>query len=298
MLPTERLKGIDAFVASADAGSFTAAAERLHLTNSAVGKQIARLEARLGNRLFERTTRSLTLTDAGAAFYETCVRVLADLDEAEASLNAQQRAPHGQIRLNLPARFGHQMVLPLLLPYFTQHPRLRPHISFTDRFIDVMEEGIDIAIRLGMPPSPASERLGQRCLGTEQLIFCASPSYLAQAGTPTDQPSLLSHRAILYGKADGSTKAWTIQGQAHQPSNALIIGSGEGMVQAALAGAGVAQLATWLIQAELAQGRLTPILPQWQSTGLPLYVLWPRKRQLLPKVAAILAVLTEGLSLD
>ncbi|MBP6116620.1 MAG: LysR family transcriptional regulator [Neisseriaceae bacterium] len=295
MPSTERLKGISAFVTSADAGSFTAAAEQLHLTNSAVSKQVARLEARLGTRLFERTTRSLSLTDAGAAFYATCVQVLADLDEAEASLHAQTRVPVGKLHLNLPASFGHRKVLPMLLPYFAEQPRLQPQISFTDRFVDLIEEGIDIAVRLGTPSTESSERLGQCLLGSEALIFCAAPAYLAKHGTPNTQADLSHHRAIRYGKADGSTQPWTLPKPAPKMTHTLIIGSGDGLVQAAVAGAGVAQLASWLIEAELTEGRLVPILPHLNTAGLPLHLLWPRKRQLLPKVAAVLALLTAAL---
>lgn len=295
MPSTERLKGISAFVTSADSGSFTAAAERLHLTNSAVSKQVARLEARLDTRLFERTTRSLSLTDAGAAFYATCIQVLADLDEAEATLQAQQRAPIGKLHLNLPASFGHRKVLPVLLPYLADHPRLQPHISFTDRFIDLIEEGIDIAIRLGLPNAEPSERLGQRYLGTEELIFCAAPTYLAQYGVPLCPADLSQHRALLYGKADGSTQAWRLPQPTPKMTHTLIIGSGDGLVQATVAGMGIAQLASWLIEDELASGSLVPLLPQLNTPGLPIHLLWPRKRQLLPKVTAVLDLLTTAL---
>ncbi|MFN1165629.1 LysR family transcriptional regulator [Pseudomonas aeruginosa] len=302
MIPSERLKGIEAFVATADAGSFTAAAERLNLTNSAVSKSVARLEDRLSTRLFERTTRRLALTDAGTAFYRTCVRVLADLEEAEAVLAAQRHEPVGRLRLDAPAAFGRLKVWPLLLQFAQQHPHLRPHVSLTDRFVDLLDEGIDVAVRIGGPDHwPAS--LGHRYLGSERLIFCASPAYLARSGTPSSPAELSRHDAVLYGKADGSTSPWLIAHDAgaverRTMEGRIIVGSGEAQVVAVKAGCGIAQLATWLVCDDLASGGLVPILPELTTDGLPLNLVWPVGRQLLPKVDAILELLAAGLRID
>ncbi|MDF3838700.1 LysR family transcriptional regulator [Cupriavidus basilensis] len=298
MTPSERLKGIDTFVYTADAGSFTVAAERLNLTVSAISKSVARLEARLGSRLFERTTRSVVLTEAGAAFYRTCIRVLADLEEAETVLAAQNAEPAGRLRVDLPASFGRLQVLPLLLRFAEQHPGLRPHISFTDRFVDLVDEGIDVAVRIGGPDAwPAA--LGHRHLGTERLIFCASPAYLERAGMP-QSGDFTQHACVVYGKADGSTAPWLFADEAGQPERRtvqgrLVVGSGEAQVSAVAAGWGIAQLATWLVQDELRSGALVEVLPHLATDGLPLHLVWPRSRQLLPKVHAVLEML--GVSL-
>ena len=130
MFSSERLKGIDVFVIVADLGSFTAAAGRLNLTNSAVSKSIARLEGRLGTRLFQRTTRRLSLTDAGETFYRTCTAVLSDLEEVEIALTSTQTEPQGKVRIDLPASYGRLHVLPLILDFMKLHPRLSPHVSF------------------------------------------------------------------------------------------------------------------------------------------------------------------------
>lgn len=302
MIPSERLKGIEAFVTTADAGSFTAAAERMNLSNSAVSKSVARLEARLGARLFTRTTRSLALTDAGAAFYRTCVQVLANLEEAEATLAAQRIEPMGRLRLDLPAAFGRMKVLPLLLQFVEQHPALRPHVSFSDRFVDVIEEGIDVAVRIGGPDHwPAA--LGHRYLGTERTAFCAAPAYLSKRGTPTSEADLAQHDAIVYGKADGSTSPWLIAQSAGPAERRtmearIIVGSGEAQVSAVLAGCGIAPLATWLVKEELQTGRLVEILPHLRTDGLPLNLVWPRSRQLLPKVDAFVEFLAGTLRID
>ena len=166
MFSSERLKGIDVFVCVSDSGSFKAAAERMNLTASAVSKGIARLESRLQVRLFNRTTRRLSLTDAGAAFYQTCTGVLAELEEAELSLQAENTEPRGRIRIDLPAAFGRLQALPVVLTFVQQHPQLQPHISFSDRFIDPVEEGVDIVVRVGGPDVwPAA--WGHRYLGSE-----------------------------------------------------------------------------------------------------------------------------------
>lgn len=299
MLPAERLKGIEAFVASVDAGSFTAAAQRLSLTNSAVSKSVARLEDRLAVRLFDRTTRKLALTDAGAAFYQTCVRVLADLAEAESVLAVGRAEPVGRLRLDAPAAFGRMKVWPLLLQFAESHPHLHPHVSFTDRFVDLIEEGIDLAVRIGGPEHwPAT--LGHRYLGRERLIFCAGPSYLARHGVPASMDELVAHAAVLYGRADGSTSPWRI---AHPDGTVerrtmqgrIVVGSGEAQVAAVQAGCGIAQLATWLVEDKLASGELTAILPELTTDGLPLNLVWPVGRQLQPKVAAVVTWLADGL---
>lgn len=301
MIPSERLKGIEAFVATTDAGSFTAAAEQLHLTGSAVSKSVARLEDRLGTRLFERTTRRLALTDAGAAFYRTCVRVLADLEEAEAVLAAQRSEPVGRLRLDVPATFGRLRVWPLLLRLMQQHPHLRPHVSFTDRFVDLLDEGIDLAVRIGGPDHwPVA--IGHRYLGSERLIFCASPDYLARRGTPASPEDLSRHDAVLYGKADGSTSPWLIAHDAgtverRTMEGRVIVGNAEAQVAAVKAGCGVAQLATWLVREEIAQGELVQVLPALATGGLPLNLAWPVGRQLLPKVDAVLELLASDLQI-
>lgn len=302
MLPTERLKGIEAFVCTADAGSFTAAAERLSLSNSAVGKAVARLETRLGIRLFERTTRRLALTDAGAAFYRTCVRVLAELHTAEQVLAADRLEPSGRLRVDVPATFGRMRVMPLLLAFMDRHPAVRPHISFTDRFVDLVDEGIDVGVRIGGPDHWPSS-LGHRYLGTERLIFCASPGYLARRGTPQSIAELWSHDAVTYGRADGSANPWRIAHGAgpverRDVEGRITVGHGDAQTEAVLAGGGVAQLATWLVDAHLASGQLVQLLPHAATEGLPLHLVWPRSRQLLPKVDGLLTYLGERLGIQ
>lgn len=297
MYSSERLKGIDVFVTAVDAGSFTAAAERLSLTNSAVGKSIARLEARLGVRLFDRTTRRMRLTDAGQAFYRTCQSVLGELEEAEHVLKADRSVPVGKLRIDLPATYGRLHVMPALLDFVKAFPGVQPQVSFTDRFIDLVEDGIDVAVRLGGAdawPAP----IGARFLGRERRIFCCAPSYLDRVGPLADDLDALARvEAVLYRRPNGTPSPWLIQRGAapvehlHPPAR-MEIGSAESWVQALCEGFGVGQVATWLVQKHLDAGELVELLPSFRVDGVPLYLLWQRSRQLLPKVDALLTHLS------
>ncbi|MCU5775534.1 LysR family transcriptional regulator [Erwiniaceae bacterium BAC15a-03b] len=297
MISSDRLKGITPFVISVETGSFTAAAEKLHLSNSAVSKSIARLEERLGSRLFDRTTRSLMLTDAGQAFYQTCSRVLDELAEAESVLAAQRNRPAGRLRIALPHSFGRLQVLPLLNRFCREYPDVQLNITFTDRFIDLIEDGIDIAVRIGGPADyPAS--LGYHYLGSEQLIFCAAPDYLHQHGAPLSADQLSAHRCVAYARHDGSTTPWTFtaadgRSMTREISHAMALGDGEALLTAVVDGMGVAQIASWLAREPLARGELTPLLEPLVVEGLPLYLLWPQKKQLTPKVDALLQALKQ-----
>jgi DNA-binding transcriptional LysR family regulator len=300
MQSTERLKGVEVFVAVAKAGSFIRAAERLHLTSSAVGKAIARLEARLQVRLFERTTRSLALTEAGTRFYAACTRVLSELEEAEHALGSEGEVLAGRLRIDLPVTFGRLVVLPVLTPLFQRYPRVQPVLSFTDRFVDMVDEGIDLAVRVGSPEAwPPS--LGQRYLGQEQKLFCAAPGYLAAHGVPRAIGDLAGHAAIMYRKADGTTSPWLIRhGQARIEKTALdariVAGNAEAQLELTLAGLGIAQLPTWLIDPCLRDGSLVPVLTEHATPGLPIHVVWPAAKTELPRVTQVVAALCEALA--
>ncbi|MCD5996644.1 LysR family transcriptional regulator [Pseudomonas sp. CDFA 602] len=302
MLSTDRLKGIETFVAVANSGGFTAAAERLNLTNSAVSKSVARLEARLGMRLFERTTRSLALTEEGAAYHAVCTRMLAELEDAETALAAQRSEPAGQLRIDLPATFGRLHVLPLILSFSEAHPKLRPHVTFTDRFVDLLEEGIDLAVRISGPQVwPAG--LAHQRLGTERVVFCAAPAYLQRYGTPQTFEDLADHACILFGRGDGSVSPWLFVDAQGQPESRavnarLVVGNGEAQVTAVTGACGIAQLATWLIKDQLARGELVEILPQLATEGLGLHLAWPRSRESLPKVHALVELLSGALRME
>jgi DNA-binding transcriptional LysR family regulator len=305
MSATERLKGLETFVAVADAGSFTAAAERLNLTNSAVGKAIARLEERLHKQLFERSTRGLELTDAGAAFYKVCVRMLDELEVAERAMSAEGAVPSGRLRIDLPATFGRLKALAPLLEFAARYPQVTPHVSYTDRFVDVVEDGMDVVVRIGGDDAwPAA--VGYRHLGNEELIFCASPGFIATYGAPQSSADLARFDAILYGRADGSTQPWRILDSQSQPARQhingrmvrMVFGQAESQVAAVEAGLGLAQFPTWLVDQKIREGKLINLLPQLATEGLPLHLLWQRNREHAPKVQALLAHFTATLCIN
>lgn len=303
MYSSERLKGLDVFVTVADMGSFASAAERLNLTASAVSKSVARLELRLGVRLFQRTTRRLSLSDAGLTFYRTCTAVLSDLEEAELSLATEHSEPQGKIRIDLPASFGRLHALPLILDFVRAHPQLLPHISFSDHFVDPVQQGIDIVVRIGGPDSwPAA--LGHHFLGAQRLIMCAAPAYLSEHGVPMSEQDLEHHHCIAYAHTDGLVAPWYFKGR--QPGEMerrtlqprIAVGDGEGEVIATLAGHGIAQLPTWLVQRHLEEGRLLEVLPALATDGLPMNIVWLKNREGLAKVSALLAHLKQHLAPD
>lgn len=289
------------FVAVVDAGSFTAAADRLNLTNSAVGKAIARLESRLGIRLFERTTRKFSLTDAGRAFHRTCQRVLGDLEEIEHVLKVEGSSPAGKLRIDLPVTYGTLKAMPLLFEFLEKYPAVQPQISFTDRFVDLVEDGIDVAVRIGGSdtwPAP----IGYRYLGHERRVFCCAPSYLTRIGEIPDTLEVLQVLdPLLYRRADGSPGPWFIQRGDEPlehcfPAARLEVGNADALMQALVRGLGVAQLPTWVIEGYLNRGELVEIMPSYAVRGLPLYLLWLRSRQSAPKVEALLGYLAGALS--
>ncbi len=292
MSPLERLKGLETFVAVADAGSFVAAGARLNLTNSAVGKAIGRLEARLARQLFERGGRRLQLTDAGDAFYQVCVRVLDDLEGAERMLSQTQIAPSGRVRVDMPATFGRMHGMPALLDYAAAYPQVVPHVSFTDRFVDPVEDGLDLVLRIGGGDTwPAA--LGCRHLGNEALVFCAAPAYLARHGAPADLEALFTRAAVLYGRPDGGASPWFIQERGKAPvrrivEGRIVLGQAEAQVAAVEAGLGIAQLATWVIEQQLSEGRLQVVLPEYAAQGLPLHLVWQRSRRHTPRVRTLI----------
>lgn len=300
MYSSERLKGIDLFVCVADMGSFTAAAERMNLTSSAISKGIARLEARLQVRLFHRTTRRLSLTDAGVTFYRTCTGVLGELEEAELSIQAENAQPQGKVRVDLPASYGRLHALPVILKLIEDHPLLMPHISFSDRFVDPVREGIDIIVRIG-GADIWPNTLGHCYLGAQRHIFCASPAYVKKRGTPETEQDLENHSCVVYGEGNGLPTPWHFAGVQPNSSEKKVlparvaIGDAEGQLTAVLAGHGIAQLPTWLVKRQLEEGTLVEVLPHLATDGLPINLAWLKSRQALPKVRALLKILTDNL---
>jgi DNA-binding transcriptional LysR family regulator len=289
MISADHLSGITAFVQAADAGGFTQAADRLGVSKSGIAKSVARLEERLGVRLFNRTTRRFALTAEGQSFYETCVRVLADLESAEAALNANRLCPRGRLRVDLPVVFGQQWVVPVLLDIGELYPELSLEISLTDRRIDPNEEGIDLVIRIG--DLEDSSTLTARRLGLQESVVCASRAYLDECGRPTSLADLDNHRCIAFGRGGQNLPWWFVDGKgvpiAKTVAGRLSLNHSESICDAAMAGQGIALLSTWLIADHLREGRLVRLLPEIKTRGFPIHALWPRTRHMSPKVRVV-----------
>ncbi len=201
----DTFKDVPAFVAAVEANSFSGAARRLNVSRSAVGKAIARLEARLGVRLFHRTTRSQGLTDDGQAFYERCERALAELRAGQALLESGHKAASGRLRVTMPVLFGRLCVAPVLMRLAGAHPKLELDLSFGDRTVDLIEDGFDFAVRNG-PLGPGSGLMSRR-IARQRTMVHASPGYLEQHGRPDALADLTRHQAITYARA-GRIQTW------------------------------------------------------------------------------------------
>lgn len=280
------LQGISAFVSAVEAGSFTVAGERLGLTKSAVGKSIARLEERLGVRLLERTTRSLKCTEAGEAFYRTCIAVLSELDDAQARLEAHRGSVSGRLRVSLPVSFGRRWVLPVLLGLGRANQALQLEVFFTDRHVDLVEEGFDLVVRLGEPAE--SLGLSARLLGMQKWIVCAAPSYLERHGTPHSLDQLAEHECLVITNGNRPISWQVVDAKGNRTSIKVAgrhtISSGDATLDAAVAGTGIACMPSWLVCGELRAGRLVRLLSPEAAEHSPIYALWPHARDLLPRI--------------
>ena len=288
----DQLNGVVVFVEAARARSFTRAAGRLGLTKSAVGKSVARLEERLGTRLFYRTTRSLSLTPDGEAYLASCAVALDELAAAEAALTARNQPMSGRLRIDLPAAFGRRIVLPVLLDIAATHPALRLQLSFTDRLVDPIEDGIDLVVRFGALQDWRG--LMARRLTEQRLPICASPRYLRARGTPESVEALEGHDCIV-GLARPFT--WSVVDPAGRtgrivPPATHRLGDGDAILAAALAGLGLVQLPSSLVRRELERGELVAVLAH-ATTTVPVHALWPQTCQLLPRVRRIVDELAE-----
>jgi DNA-binding transcriptional LysR family regulator len=295
-MSSDRFQGIAEFVQTARTGSFTAAASRLAITASAVGKSVSRLEARLGTKLLHRSTRRLTLTPEGEAYLESCLGVLEDLESIEQGLASGRSAPVGKVRIDLPAAFGRRHVMPVLLDLAQRNARLDLAVMFTERTVDIINEGVDLAVRIGALGDDAG--LVARRLGTQRLVICAAPSYVAAHGAPASAEDLIRRDCII-GWRRLPRPTWLLKDAEGRVAPQEIhvrheFSDGEAMVEAVLAGCGLCQLPTWLIAEELKTGRLVTVLDQNAGGEMPIHAIWPRSRYMQPKLRVIIDALAQA----
>lgn len=285
------INDIATFVTVVKAGNFTLAAKQLGLTRSAVGKSIVRLEERLGLRLLNRTPRSLSLTDDGDVFFARCTQILDDLEETETAMAVRSARPKGVLRLNLPIALGRRHVMPVLEAFLRAWPEVRAEVSFTDRFVDLIDEGFDIALRVGNP-SPDS-RLIARTVAQQNLLTCASPGYIEARGLP-DTPAGLAQHECLYYMSAGRLQPWLFDDPVtpeFSHGSRLQMDSAEALIAAAVHGFGIVNLPTYLLEDPIRAGRLVPMLGRFQPASKPIRAMYPTRRHLSPKVRLFIDLL-------
>ncbi len=263
-MATPRFDGVELFLQVVDSGNLTEAAERLNLTRSAVGKGLARLEARLGTRLLQRSTRRQYLTEDGQAYYEHCLRALAELEAAESVLESGRQQPRGRLKASVPLAFGHHYAAPALWGLMDRYPELEIEVCFSDRMTDLVQEGFDIAVRIG--DLPDTDRFNARRLGEQSVGLAASPAYLQRVGRIESIDDLAGHRGIAY-RTNTPHRSKVI--------SPLVLDDLQAVADAAIAGVGLAWLPSWLIAHYVLRGQLEAVLPGYREQPSPIHVIWP-----------------------
>jgi DNA-binding transcriptional LysR family regulator len=289
----DSLGSLNAFVQAAEAGSFTLAGRRLGVSSSAIGKSVARMEARLGLRLFHRNTRSITLTAEGAQLLERCRRIFAELEAAELELSRTHEAPRGVLRVSLP--LAGMLMMPTLAAFMRAYPEVVLDLDFSDRVVDVIEEGFDAVVRFA---DAGDSRLMSRALGEYRRRLVAAPAYLAARGAPRTPDDLKAH-ACLHHRFPTSKRLerWSL-GPAHaglELPKTAVANAIEPLISMAEQGLGIAYLPDFAISQQLREGALVTVLDSCSDRSGPLRVLWPSSRHLSPKLRAFVDFLAANL---
>ncbi|MFO1047058.1 MAG: LysR family transcriptional regulator [Geminicoccaceae bacterium] len=274
----DRIAGMEAFAAVVETGGFQSAARQLGVSRALVSKRVAGLEADLGVQLLRRTTRKLSVTGPGADFYERCRRILGEFREATGELTRLQREPRGVLKVNGPMSFGQLHLAAAMVAFMCDHPQITVQLTLTDRFVDVVEEGYDIVLRIG---ALRGSSLIARRLCPIRRVLCASPDYLAGAGTPAAPADLSNHRLLQYG-LQGAGQRWQLTGPEGDTTvdvpPAFCVNNGDVLRAAAQAGLGIVLLPTFICGDALRSGELVRVLPQHQAQPIALHALWVENR--------------------
>ncbi|MBV6784144.1 LysR family transcriptional regulator [Xanthomonas campestris pv. uppalii] len=289
----DTLDAMRVFAAVAERSGFSAAADALDRSTASVTRQIAALEQRLGTRLLNRTTRRVSLTSAGSAYYQRCLQLLADLDDLEATIGAQALEPAGVLRVNAPVSYGIERLGALLPGFRARYPQVELDLSLSDRLVDMVEEGFDVAIRITRQPAPM---LIARQLGKVRILACASPAYLARAGTPRHPSDLAGHECLLYhySPSGGEVRFQGPEGDIDvRLRGGLRANNGHVLNAAALAGQGIVMQPDFLAEPHLAAGRLVRILPDYALDEIGIFAVYTSRSHLAPKVRSFIDYLIE-----
>ena len=289
-----RFQEMRAFVAVVEAGSFVRAAEALQSSKTAVSRLVGELESRLGTRLLQRTTRRLSLTPEGEVFHDRCRQLLDGVAEAEAELSAHTGEAIGQLRLNVPVSFGLLHLAPLWPAFMALHPQVLLDVTLSDRLVDLVDEGYDLAVRIARLQSSS---LVSRQLTSTRLVLCASPDYLRRHGTPEHPAALARHAVIAYALL-AMGDHWVFDGPdgtvGVKVAPRMRTNSGDTCCAAALQHQGLVLQPSFLVGTHLASGALVEVLPQYRSIELGVYAVYPSRKHLTPKVRALIDFLVDA----
>ena len=291
-----KFESIRAFTQVIQAGGFAAAARKMGLSRSQVNKLVANLEDNLGVQLLHRTTRKVTPTDTGIAYYERCLNILTDLEEADAAAMQLQTEARGTLRVNAPMSFGVSHLAPAIAEFCHQHPQLQVEVTLNDRFVDPISEGFDVTLRISEEPDTAS--LVTHFVVPSQRFLCAAPQYLEKYGIPETPTQLRDFSCLHYGHLP-STHTWIhgTDGAVTIPiSGALCSNNGEVLRIAALQGLGITLLPAFIVSEDLQQGRLQVVLPEYRAPDISLYIIYPVNRHLSEKVKLFTTFMRECFS--
>jgi LysR family transcriptional regulator for bpeEF and oprC len=290
-----KLQAMEVFIQVVDCGSFTKAAEMLNLPKATVSTLVQTLESTLSVKLLHRTTRQVMITSDGAAYYERCVQILSDVRDAEESLSRHRLSPSGRLRVDTPTGLASEILIPALPAFFERYPDISLELGSTDRPVDLVEEGVDCAVRGGELIDP---NLIARRIGVINFMTAASPEYIARHGMPQHPRDLERHRCVNYFSAkNGKIMNWDFTRDGERIEVALpgtiALNDSNAYVQAGLAGLGIITMTDYLLTSYIAAGRMVQVLPEWRSDPLPVHIVYPQNRHLSAKVRVFVEWVSE-----
>ncbi|MBT8570936.1 LysR family transcriptional regulator [Polynucleobacter paneuropaeus] len=292
----DKFQEITTFTAVVDAGSFVKAADRLNMSKAAVSRHLVDLETRLGIRLLHRTTRKLSLTEEGELFYERCKEILETIESAENEITSHTEDVSGQIRINAPFSFGIRKLAPLWGIFHQKYPKVTLDVVLSDRLVDVVDEGYDIAIRIA---ALTNSTMVSKKLTTTRIILCASPTYLKEHGTPKKPADLMNHQVINYSYWAGKEE-WSFDGpnggESVNIKPFMQTNNGDTCLSAALAHQGIVLQPSFIVGDAIRAGDLVEIMPKYKSIELGIYAIFPTRKHIAPKVRVLIDFLVEYFS--
>lgn len=291
----DRLLAMKVFTRVVETNGFTRAAESLQLPKATVTTLIQGLETRLGVKLLNRTTRHVSVTSDGAAYYERCVQLLSEIEEAEQSVGKNRRQPTGRLRVEVSASLGRLVIAPALSQFFARYPDIRIELGCTDRVVDLVEEGVDCAVRAGELTHP---NLVARRISEFHLVTCATPDYLSRYGMPHEPRDLEQHQCIRYfsgspGKAYEFGFSNARESLSIPVESPVVSNDGDTYMAIGLSGLGIVQVPHFMAREAIASGQLIVLLPGWRSETIPIHAVYPQNRHLSAKVRVFVDWVTE-----